>query len=527
MTDVLLSRPMYLLLMLGAVSFALTFVLTPLIRNVCVRWGLVDKPDQGRKLHPYPIPRAGGIPIFISFFASQLVLFAVARVTGSAVGQGFPLMWNLVPAAATVFFTGLLDDLRGLKPWEKLAGQIVAASLAYMAGVRIAAVGGHAIPVWLGCPLTIVWLVGCANAFNLIDGVDGLACGIGLFSTITTAVAAVLNRSVGLATGTVALGGALLGFLRYNFNPASIFLGDCGSLLIGFLLGCYGVLWSHKATTALAMTAPLMALAIPLLDTALSIARRFLRGQPIFTGDRGHIHHRLLERGLTPRRVVLTLYLVCGVAATFSLLLSVAHRQLTGLVVVLFGVVTWVGIQKVGYIEFNVARRVMSNGAFGKLVNGQINLEALERSLAQALTVDDLWRMLRGAGRSFGFQAVRLSIDSRMREAELLPRGPEPCWELNLPLGGSDHISFARQIDCAIEPMAVCQFADIVHRTVRSKLAEVRPQVAAQALRAQRPPAQRAHAYASAGAGGENTPQPDAYVAALLASVDGSRAGGA
>src|SRR5258707_5829576 len=139
---------------------------------------------------------------------------------------------------------------------------------------------------WWSLPLTIVWLVVCANAFNLIDGVDGLATGLGLFATVTTLIIALLQGNLALAVATAPLVGALLGFLRYNFNPASIFLGDSGSLLVGFLLGCFGVIWSQKSATILGMTAPLMALSIPLVDLCLSIVRRFLRRQPILRCDR-------------------------------------------------------------------------------------------------------------------------------------------------------------------------------------------------------------------------------------------------
>src|SRR5262249_46286320 len=155
-----------------------------------------------------------------------------------------------------------------------------------------------------------------------------------------------------LAAATIPLVGALLGFLRYNFNPATVFLGNSGSLLIGFLLGSYGILWSQKSATILGMTAPLMALAIPLLDTLLSLVRRFLRRQPLFVGDRGQIHHRLLDRGLTPRRVALIFYALCGIAAVFSL--TVATNQFEGLVLVVFCGAAWIGIQHLGYVEFGV-----------------------------------------------------------------------------------------------------------------------------------------------------------------------------
>src|SRR6185436_13025698 len=141
-------------------------------------------------------------------------------------------------------------------------------------------------------PLTILWLLVCTNAFNLIDGMDGLATGAGLFATLTILLAGMLEGNHALVLAAVPLGGALLGFLRYNFNPASAFLGDSGSLLLGFLLGCFGVIWSFKTATVFGMIAPLMAMSVPILDATLAVARRFLRGRPIFGADRGHVHHR-------------------------------------------------------------------------------------------------------------------------------------------------------------------------------------------------------------------------------------------
>ena len=176
-----------------------------------------------------------------------------------------------------------------------------------MGGVRILSIAGAPTEAWWNIPLTILWLLACMNAFNLVDGLDGLAAGVGLFATLTVFAAAMMQHNMVLAVATFPLAGAMLAFLCYNFNPATIFLGDSGALLIGFLLGCYAAIWSNKSATLLGMTAPLMALSIPLLDVALAIVRRFLRRQPIFTADRGHIHHRLLDRGFTPRRVVLVL----------------------------------------------------------------------------------------------------------------------------------------------------------------------------------------------------------------------------
>ena len=150
-----------------------------------------------------------------------------------------------------IFAVGLWDDIWPVRPWQKLTGQVVAAIAAYMAGISVSGFGGYALPPYLTLPATVFWLVLCANAINLIDGIDGLAAGVGFFATATTLLAALLINNVDLALAIAPLLGALLGFLRYNFNPATIFLGDCGSLFVGFLLGCCSIIWSQKSATML------------------------------------------------------------------------------------------------------------------------------------------------------------------------------------------------------------------------------------------------------------------------------------
>src|SRR5712691_4022129 len=332
---------MYSLLFLAASSLLICLALTPLCRDIFTRAGLLDQPDQLRKTHARPVPRMGGVPIAIAYVGSFLLLLLSPFNAGSVLGQHLPLVWKLLPAAGLIFATGLIDDLYGLKSRQKLLGQVAAALSAYWGGVQALTLAGHPVDHWWCLPLTVLWLVGCSNAFNLIDGVDGLAAGLGLFATLTMAIAALLHGNLTLAIATAPLAGALLGFLRYNFNPASIFLGDSGSLLVGFLLGCYGVLWSQKSATLLGMTAPLMALSIPILDVCLSIGRRFLSQSPIFGADRGHIHHRLLDRGLSPRRVALLLYAVGGVGALFAVLQGMVPVGLSILVPALFCLSAW------------------------------------------------------------------------------------------------------------------------------------------------------------------------------------------
>src|SRR4051794_31412960 len=229
---------------LAVSAFALALLLTPVLRDVALRLGWVDEPDNQRKLHKQPIPRIGGIAIVLAYLGAFGVLLVPSLERSADIIHALPMVLKLLPAAAVVFATGLLDDLIGLKAWQKLVGVVSAASLACLSDVQIHGIAYHNISPYIGVPLTILWLVGCSNAFNLIDGVDGVATGLGLLATVTTLGAGLVHGDAGLVIAMAPLAGALLGFLRFNFNPASVFLGDCGSLTVGFMLGCCAVIWS-------------------------------------------------------------------------------------------------------------------------------------------------------------------------------------------------------------------------------------------------------------------------------------------
>lgn len=469
---------MYSVLLTTIVAFCLCLILTPVVRDLFLRWGIVDSPDGVRKLHAHAVPRVGGIPIAVSYLATYLLLILSPLKSGALLEQELPLVWDLMPVAALAFATGLLDDLWGLKPAEKLGGQLVAAVLAYWAGVRIASIAGYGIADWWSFPLTIIWLIGCTNAFNLIDGVDGVATGIGLFATLTIFIAAVLHNNTWLALATAPLAGCLLGFLRYNFNPASIFLGDSGSLLVGFLLGCYGVIWSQKSATILGMTAPLMALAIPLMDTALAVLRRFLRGRPIFAADRGHVHHRLLDLGLTPRRVALLLYGACGMAAALSLLQSMVYKRYAGLVVIVFLVATWLGIQKLGYNEFGLARRLLFGGEMQNTLNAQISLQKLEQAISRADTIEHCWSVMRDGCGQFGFSRVELHLAGRNYEQGNSNGGEPPPWYVHVPLSDDHYVLLCRNSRSPVKMTVVAPLADLIRSRFRARLAELIPAAA-------------------------------------------------
>jgi len=456
---------------LATCSFGLAFLLTPLLRKCALRWGWVDQPDNVRKMHKAPIPRVGGVPIVLAYAGSFGILLLLSMRDRITVQQSFPLVWKLLPAALLVFVTGLLDDLVGLKPWQKLVGEALAAGLACFGGAIIQGLAGYEVGGVWGVLLTIIWLVGCSNAFNLIDGVDGVASGIGFLATLTILIAGVLHGDTGLVTATAPLAGALLGFLLFNSNPASIFLGDCGSLWVGFMLGCYGVIWSQKSATVLSITAPVMALSIPLLDMALSIARRFLRRKPIFGADRGHIHHRLLDRGLTPRRVALLLYSASGLAACFSLLQSRAHSGVDGLVVALFCGVVWIGIQYLKYQEFGVAARLFRQNSLRSMVKSHFSLCDYEKSLRSADSVEECWRAIRTARREFGFSHVALRLDGRNFEEQLNTTANER-WTLYVPVSESEYVRLTCQFELSTVPVIVAPLVDLLHRVLSVKAAE-------------------------------------------------------
>jgi len=469
---------------LAVLAFVLSLAITPLVRDLFLRMNLLDHPDGTRKLHRRPVPRVGGIPIVLSYVASYSVLLASSAVPfskpalppaagGDALTLGVPLILRLIPAAGIVFLTGLLDDLFTLKPWQKLAGQIGGSVWAVWAGVRIGSVGGIPLETSVAMLFSVVWLIVCTNAFNLIDGLDGLASGMGFFSTLTIFVAAVLQRDATLALATLPLCGSLLGFLRYNFNPASVFLGDSGSLLVGFLLGCYGAIWSQKCATILGMTAPLMALAIPLLEVTLSVLRRWVRGQPIFSADRNHIHHRLLDKGLTHRGVVLVLYAACGLGAALSLLQSMAQSGINGLILVVFCGVTWAGVRHLGYFEFGLAGRFLLGGQARRALHSEIVVHQLETDLNRARTEREYFERAAARASHLGIEVAGASLNGKFF-SNPAAAPPGRGWQVRILLHDEDYIDLARGNSAETRTVSPGLLVDVLVRTLPGRLGAMR-----------------------------------------------------
>jgi UDP-GlcNAc:undecaprenyl-phosphate GlcNAc-1-phosphate transferase len=461
---------MYSMIFLAAASFALSLILTPLFRNMALRLKLVDEPDNCRKIHRVPIPRIGGVAIVASVVGAFGLLFLLRLNGGQILWGEAPFALRLMPAIAIVFCVGLIDDIFKVRPIYKLAAQIVAAILAWGSGIHLSSIGRHDFPVILSFILTIVWIVACSNAMNLIDGVDGLAAGVGLVASITTLIAALIHHNLDLAFATVPLVGGLLGFLRFNFSPASIFLGDCGSLTLGFLLGCYGIVWSEKSTTVLSMVAPLMVLFVPLLDASLAIVRRFLRQQPIFGADRGHIHHKLLSQGLPPWRVVLILYGFCGLAGVAGLILTATHVPYHSFVVIIVLLVAWLAIQHLGYSELGVAGRVVFGGGVHRLLNGQLNLAKFEQEFMASETLEEIWQLLCRDSPEFGFSGIELRIDD-----EFQLRSTGLGWQIRVDFPGRGYIILTRASGSRGWSSAGVLFVDCIQRAFFKRLEESRP----------------------------------------------------
>ena len=296
----------------AAVALALVVVLTPAVAGMARRLGAVDVPDEQR-IHRLPIPRLGGLAIFFGIIVPSLAFLDLSRsVRGLLVGA----------AIATV--VGAIDDFRGLRWWEKLAGQVVAAATPPIFGIWVDRftfpfLGIHELSVWLGAPLTVLWIVAVMNMVNFLDGLDGLAAGVcGIAGSTFAVIALSLGKPNAAAFSAIVLG-ATLGFLRHNFFPARIFMGDSGALLLGFSLATVAVEGLLKTAATVALFFPLLVLAVPILDTGFVIARRLKYRQSIAERDLTHLHHRFVNIGFSQRRAVVYIYVWVATLAAAAL----------------------------------------------------------------------------------------------------------------------------------------------------------------------------------------------------------------
>src|SRR5216684_3625916 len=342
------------------VALLASAILSRLVRDYSVAHGWVSSPALDRHVHTRPIPRLGGVAIFLTLCCTALLAHWSPAYFGTREFSFSQLALKILGPATIIFLIGLIDDFYGISAYVKFAAEAGAAVLLFSNGLgisRLSILAGHPHLGWLvGLPLTILWVLWITNAFNLIDGLDGLAAGSALFSSLVTCVVAMLDHNEVVLVLTLALAGAITGFLRYNFNPASIFLGDCGSLLIGFLLGAIALASSQKSPTMVAVAIPIVSLGLPILDAIIAVIRRFLSRCHLFRADSEHIHHRLISRGMPHRQAVLLLYGVSGAFGLLSLFLLNPGSRTIGMVLVVLGIGVLVGVQQLRYHEFFALR---------------------------------------------------------------------------------------------------------------------------------------------------------------------------
>ena len=329
------------------VGLVVTYLLTPAVRSLAVRYGVVDLPNA-RRPHQRPTARGGGAAVVIGVHAAFL---AVILIPWPQMNGALAFSWweRFALASLVLLLIGVVDDIRGMKPLIKLAGQVTAALIMWLTGTRFGLLLGHQIPAALDCILVVVWLVAIINAFNLIDGLDGLASGLAIISAIGLCGILVMQQIPGQVLLLLGFIGACLGFLRYNFSPASIFLGDTGSMFIGFTLGVVSLETFNKNTFMISLAIPAMVLGVPIYDAALAIWRRSVRSlvkgrgagtkYGIMQPDVEHLHHRLIRAGLSTRRVATSLYLLngCLVATGLSIMMFKSHAAGIFLIALLAG----------------------------------------------------------------------------------------------------------------------------------------------------------------------------------------------
>lgn len=390
----------YILLFMLSLFFSL--VLTPVARRACERFGWLDVPRDQRRVHRQATPRLGGVAVVVSVLAAlAMLLFVDNQVTWSLWADRSKLFVALAPAVM-VFLVGVYDDLNGVSPRVKFAAQGLAASLFFALGGRIEILslsfaGAVKLPLVVSFVLTVLWIVAVTNAFNLIDGIDGLAAGAALFAAFVMITVSAVTGNSFVTVIALAVAGALIGFLRYNFNPASIFLGDSGSLFLGFTLATLSVQGTQKASTAVAVAIPLLAFGLPIIDTSLALIRRFIGGRPLFQGDKEHIHHKLLARGWSQRRVVLVLYGACALLGLQALLFvqEWGVSRLTGLWLFVVGVAVFVAVDRLHYHEVDEIRdglkRSLSLAELRQRVANNIRVRRASQAMSQAATLDELF----------------------------------------------------------------------------------------------------------------------------------------
>ncbi len=327
------------------IAVAVAYFATPHVKELAIKAGAMDTPNE-RKVHREPIPRMGGLAIYFGVVAAVFISMKINhQILGIFLGGSIMLA------------VGIIDDIKQLSAKTKLAGQILAAMALIVFGVRIEWLTNPFGPMiyldYLSIPVTILWIVAVTNTVNLIDGLDGLAAGVSSIASITILFVALQQNLWMVALLTAAIAGSAFGFLFHNFNPAKIFMGDTGSLFLGYMLAAVSIMGAVKGAATIALFVPIVALGLPIMDTAFAIIRRYHHGVPIFRPDKGHLHHRLLAMGLSQKQVVLSMYVVSGLLGLSAIILSEVSQLYAFLIFIAIAAVSVVAAKKIGVLDIH------------------------------------------------------------------------------------------------------------------------------------------------------------------------------
>ena len=410
-------------LLLFIAAFILSLFLTPLAGKAGTRFGALDFPGE-RKIHQVPVPRTGGAAIFVSF----LVVLVIARLFETKVTALFVLDRQrlfLFAGALVCFGVGLFDDFHRLNSKVKLIFQLLAASIAFAGGIRIDEFimpGASIYFGFLAYPVTLLWFVLFINAVNLIDGMDGLAGGVVFFTSAVMVFIAIMSGNFLLAGSFGALAGSVIGFLRYNFHPARIFLGDGGSYFLGYMIAGLSILGAFKSPISFLLLIPLLALGVPIFDTILSPVRRFFTGRKAFSADDDHVHHRLLKRGFTAGKALILIYVITFCLCITAIVLVNIRDERAGLFLVLLGAGAIVFFKRLGYSD------ILGKGSMADWVEDfsddiflsrdRRNFVAYQSEIVKSTNVSELWENVIPVLEALRFDKVSLYLNPSAKKNE-------------------------------------------------------------------------------------------------------------
>ena len=422
----------YSLFVLGAI---LTCILTPVVRYLALQKGFVDCPQRARKVHHQATPRIGGVAILLSFLTVILVAGLFVPQLSVLLWGSNPVICSIILGSLGIFIIGFLDDLARLAPKTKLLGEFFIAGLVVWGAnlsfttVQFLGLGSISFPEWIGFGLSCLWIVGMANAINLIDGLDGLASGIALFGLLAVSVVGYLAGISSVTWMSTLLIGCLLGFLVYNSRPASIFLGDCGSLTLGYIAGCLTLLASFRDGGVLDGIFPVLAFAVPIMDCLFAIFRRTMRGRSPFSPDMEHFHHRLMAKGLSHGKAVLAMWAMAFSSSLVAIAAAFGKGDQLFAVFVFFGLGGFILLRYLGYFRFEFFGEGLST-----LIEDRKSTKTVEQAIKEAelivssvTSLDQLEDCLEKAAEGMGFQEAKISFfyDSNRLGAELDNQDPK------------------------------------------------------------------------------------------------------